>query len=35
MSIDECLIKIRAYNVEKRKMLQNVHNVITTHEIYN
>ena len=35
MSLDECLIKIRPYNVEKKKIIQNVHSVITIHEIYN
>ena len=34
MSFDECLRKIRPYNVEKKKMLRNIHDLITTHEIY-
>jgi 8-oxo-dGTP pyrophosphatase MutT (NUDIX family) len=35
MPYEECLRKIRPYNVEKKKMLRNIRDLITTHEIYN
>lgn len=35
MTLDECMRKIRPYNIEKMKLLNNIHNLITTHQFYN